>query len=336
MKACPLGFILCLICLAASGSGCSSPAPLPDGGTGRAATSLPRLTPPGNEPPAARVELGRALFFDPRLSRDGDLSCAQCHQPGKGFSDGRPKARGRDGKELRRNVPTLWNVAFREEMLFLDGRAKGLEVQALEPLFHPDEMAMTESLLLGRLGRDEGYRARFRLAYGDDKVTLERITGALAAYERTLITASSPYDRYAAGDSGALTPLQREGLKLFRSLKTRCFECHRPPTFDAPLFKSIGVVSSDGGRFEVSGEEAQRGFFRVPTLRNIALTAPYMHDGSLATLEEVLDFYAQGGGRPLGARNVDPMIRPFDLTPREKEALLALLEALTDESALKP
>lgn len=281
------------------------------------------------------MALGRRLFFDPHLSRDGDLACARCHQPGKGFSDGQPRARGRRGKELGRNVPTLWNVVFREEMLFLDGRVRGLERQALGPLFHPDEMAMTEGLLLDRLSKVAAYRRLFRLAYGDEKITLERVTAALAAYERTLISSNSAYDRYAAGELTALSAKQREGLRLFRSLKTRCFECHRLPTFDAPLFKNIGVLSLDGGRFQVTGEEAQRGFFRVPTLRNSALTAPYMHDGSMATLEEVLDFYAKGGGRRLGAKNVDPLIRPFELTAREKEALVAFLEGLTGESAVQ-
>ena len=303
-----------------------------------AATGLDRPFPPlvGEAPTPERVALGRLLFFDPALSEDGTLSCAHCHQPGRAFTDGRLVARGRAGRTLARNVPTLWNVAFKERLMW-DRRAASLEEQVLLPLLAPDEMAADPERLVQRLAALPAYRNGFARAFPGERtpLTLGNLTRALAAFERTLVSQNSRYDRYARGERGALAPAERRGLALFRSLNTRCFECHRLPTFDAPLALGVGVPSADPGLSGVSGEPAQRGLFGVPTLRNVALTAPYMHDGSLPTLLDVVDFYRRGGGRGLGVASgrIDGQVRAFSISDAEAADLVAFLGSLSDESA---
>jgi len=303
-----------------------------------AGTGLERPFPAlaGEPPTPARAALGRLLFFDPVLSEDGTLSCAHCHQPARAFSDGRRTALGRGGRPLARNVPTLWNVAFKERWLW-DRRAASLEEQALVPLLSADEMAADPERLVARLAALPAYRAAFARAFPDERasITLANVTRALAAFERTLVSRASRFDRYAAGARAALTASEQRGLALFRSLNTRCFECHRLPTFEAPLALGIGVPSSDPGVGGVTGEPAQLGLFGVPTLRNVALTAPYMHDGSLPTLAAVVDFYRGGGGRAFGvpAERIDGQIRAFSISDAEAADLVAFLGALTDESA---
>jgi cytochrome c peroxidase len=220
--------------------------------------------------------------------------------------------------------------------LFWDRRAESLEAQVLGPLLAPDEMNADPERLVARLAALPGYRRRFAAAFPDaaEPVSLANLARAIAAFERTLVARRSRYDRYARGEREALAENERRGLTLFRSLHTRCFECHRLPTFEAPLAVGVGVPSPDGGVGALSGLEAQRGFFAVPTLRNVALTAPYMHDGSLSTLEEVVRFYREGGGL---AHGVDPsrvheFVRPIEMGDDEAAALVAFLRALTDES----
>jgi cytochrome c peroxidase len=305
-----------------------------------AATGLDRPFPPvaGESPTAERAALGRLLFFDPVLSDDGDLSCAHCHQPARGFADGRTTARGRGGAPLARNTPTLWNVAFKQRLMW-DRRAGSLEEQARIPLLAPDEMAADPGRLVTRLDAIPEYRTRFARAFaGAEPVSFANVTRALAAFERTLVSQGSRYDRYARGERGALSPAERRGLALFRSLNTRCFECHRLPTFDAPLALGVGVPSPDPGVGGVTGEPAERGLFGVPTLRNVARTAPYMHDGSLPTLAAVVDFYRRGGGRALGvpAGRIDGQVRAFSISDAEAADLVAFLAALSDESASPP
>jgi len=315
-------------------------------GTERAgplATGLDRPFPPvrGEAPTPERAALGRLLFFDPVLSQDRELSCAHCHRPDRGLADGRPRARGRGGVLLGRNTPSLYNAAFRER-LFWDARAPDLESQALEPLLSPREMAADPGELVARLEAIPAYRGRFARAFPElpfgETLSLGSVARALAAFERTLVSRRSRYDRYAAGERDALTAAERRGLRLFRSLQTRCFECHRPPLFAAPFATGIGVPGPDPGVGGVRGTPAQRGFFRVPSLRNVARTAPYMHDGSLATLEEVVRFYAEGGGRSRGVdpARIDGQVRAFELQDDQVEALVAFLGALTDESARPP
>ena len=301
-------------------------------------TGLDRPFPPprGEVPTPERAELGRLLFFDPVLSRDGSLSCAHCHRPERAFSDGRRTPLGAGGTPLARNAPTLYNVAYKER-LFWDRRAASLEEQALGPLLSPDEMNADPEALLARLRAIPEYRRRFREAFpaASEPLGLANLARALAAFERTLVSHDSRYDRYARGDRGALSDAERRGLTLFRSLNTRCFECHRLPTFESPLVMGIGVPSDDLGIGGAHDRPGQAGLFAIPTLRNVARTAPYMHDGSMATLEEVVDFYRKGGGRPLG---VDPdrvheHVRAFDIRDDEARDLVAFLSTLTDESS---
>ncbi|KAA3647934.1 MAG: hypothetical protein DWQ07_02800 [Chloroflexi bacterium] len=318
-------------------------------------TGLEREFPPinlmANNPlTEEKVELGRLLFFDPVLSEENDISCATCHHPDLGFSDGLPQSIGRNGSgigpertgevSLARNSSTLWNVAYTTS-LFWDGRVDSLEYQALVPLSHMDEMGVQNTNNLeDELKTYPEYVELFDRAFGggENSVTTDNIVRAIASFERTLITNDSPFDRYAAGDLDALTPSQRRGLNLFRSAATRCFECHTAPTFATETFRVVGVpdfpgLDHDAGRAAVvaNGED---GAFKVPTLRNIALTGPYMHNGVFQSLEEVIDFYAKGGGRAADMEGIDPFVRGFDLNDQETNDLVAFLYALTDESQL--
>ncbi|WP_420628045.1 parallel beta-helix domain-containing protein [Candidatus Leptofilum sp.] len=300
-------------------------------------TGLQREFPALNETAAnpttdAKAELGYLLFFDPILSENNDIACATCHQPDLGFADGLELAIGADGTVLSRNTPGLWNVGYAQN-LFWDGRLDSLEAQSEIPLTHPDEMGVIDTdALVAEVAAISDYATMFDAAF-EDGVTLINIENALAAFQRTLITNNSPFDQYAAGNVDALTPSQRRGLALFRSGATRCFECHTAPTFANDTFRVVGVPSEDPGRAAIS-EDGATGAFKVPSLRNIALTAPYMHNGSLETLEDVVDFYADGGGRLHGQENVDVFVQGFDLTDQERLDLVAFLYALTDESGI--
>ena len=301
-------------------------------------TGLQREFPPLNgETGPAQAELGRMLFFDPALSVNDDLSCAHCHHPDYGFADGQRHAIGAGGTGaaaersggivLGRGAPSLWNSGF-ATMFFWDGRADSLEEQAETPITRSDEMGSDPEQLAAELAGIAGYPELFAAAYGDPEIDFDRLTAALAAFERTLVSADSSFDRYAAGDLTALSPAQRRGLNLFRSAATRCFECHSAPTFSSATLRVVGVP-------EMGGDTgAGEGAFKVPSLRNIALTSPYMHNGSFAALEEVVDFYANGGGRAQGMANVDPFVLGFELTDQEKADLVAFLFALTDEGGL--
>jgi parallel beta-helix repeat protein len=315
---------------------------------------------PDNPVTPERVELGRLLYFDPVLSGDNDISCAHCHHPDLGLADNREVSMGKGGRGLgrdraggavlRRNTPTVWNAAYGHAQ-FWDGRARDLEHQAEGPIQDPHEMAQDPDELVRELRAIPGYVALFEEAFagpggaqgaqgaqGEAAVTFQNVTHAIAAFERTLVSQDSRYDRYARGDRGALSAAERRGLNVFRSLKTRCFECHNLPTFHNPDFKVIGVPGRDGapadtGRAEIAGAGYEHAF-KVPTLRNVALTAPYMHNGRFATLSEVIDFYAQGGGAAHGFAPdaLDDKIRPFAISPEERHDLIAFLHALTDES----
>jgi cytochrome c peroxidase len=303
-----------------------------------------------NQTTPEKIELGGLLYFDPVLSGNNDQSCATCHHPDLGFSDGRNSSMGFGGKgvgpdrkgghQVRRAAPTIWNAAFNHKQ-FWDGRANDLEDQARFPITSADEMNQNPDELVKELKAIPEYVRLFDKAFGGggSSVTMENVTFAIAAFERTIISNNSPFDRYAEGDSSAMTVEQRRGLTLFRSLKTRCFECHGFPTFANPDFKVIGVPKMPGhpddlGRSEFEGGDPYKNAFKVPTLRNVALTAPYMHNGRFQTLEEVIDFYANGGGKGQGLQlpNLDDKIRNFKLSEQEKRDLVAFLHALTDES----
>lgn len=295
-------------------------------------SGLQRDFPALETPSAEMAELGRQLFYDPILSGDNTMSCADCHHPDRGFADGRPQSIAASGVALDRNAPTLWNIGYRSTF-FWDGRVDSLEAQAAESLRNSSEMNAVDDDLVAELAAIDAYQPLFAAAYGDDAITFDRITAALAAFERTLLTADAPFDRYAAGDFGALTSQQRRGLALFRSGATRCFECHTAPTFASETMRVIGVDSPDPGRAGVVADGAD-GAFRVPSLRNIALTGPYMHDGSMETLREVVQFYADGGGKAHGRTDLDPFVNGFTLTEQEMDDLVAFLFALTDENSL--
>jgi parallel beta-helix repeat protein len=305
----------------------------------------------GNQTTQEKIELGRLLYFDPLLSGDNEQSCATCHHPDLGFGDGRPTSMGfggkglgperQGGKQVRRSAPTIWNAAYNHKQ-FWDGRANDLEEQAQFPITSPDEMNQKPDELIKELKAIPEYVRLFDKAFSGDSgsaVTFNNAAAAIAAFERTIISDNSPFDRYAMGDQMALTAEQRRGLTLFRSLKTRCFECHGFPTFANPDFKVIGVPKAPGqaddfGRSEIEGGEPYKNAFKVPTLRNVAVTAPYMHNGRFRTLEEVIDFYASGGGHGQGLNlpNLDDKIRVFKVPNQEKKDLVAFLQALTDES----
>jgi len=283
-----------------------------------------------------KAELGRMLFFDPILSQNQDMSCATCHNPSLGFSDGLSSAKGSDGNPLPRNTLSLWNAGY-ETNLFWDGRAPSLEEQMSVPLHAENEMAGSDEETVSKLKAIPAYVDLFEKAYGADSVTIENVQSAIAAFERTLVSNNSPFDKYAAGQFEALTAQQRRGLNLFRSAATRCFECHAAPTFGNNNFFVTGVPDLDGqehdaGRAAIAND-GNDGAFKSPTLRNVALSAPYMHNGVFATLEEVVDFYAKGGGADQGFK-VDRQIVPFELSAQEREDLVAFLYALTDESAM--
>src|SRR5262245_28389387 len=298
-----------------------------------------------------KVALGRLLYFDPVLSGANDISCASCHHPDLGFTDGRGLAMGKGGHgvgparaggaEIRRGAPTIWNAAYNHRQ-FWDGRAADLEEQARGPITSSDEMDQKPEALVAELKAIPEYVRLFDEAFGGtagSAVTFDNVTRSIAAFERTLVSDRSRFDRYAAGDPAALSPQERRGLALFRSLKTRCFECHGFPTFASADFKVIGVPdlpghAPDRGRAETGAGAAYERAFKVPTLRNVARTAPYMHNGTFRTLDEVLDFYSKGGGRGAGLTlaNQDDKIREFPLTASEKADIIAFLGALTDES----
>lgn len=323
-------------------------------GGGGLRSAFPAMNQPDSNPTTAeRVALGRLLFFDPIVSGDNTQSCATCHHPDLGFSDGRARSMGHGGKGVgpdrtggtttKRHSPTLWNSAY-SFRLFWDGRAADLEEQARSPITSEVEMNQKPEELVTELKSVREYVALFDQAFGGQggsAVTFENVTRAIAAFERTLLSQNSAFDRYVAGDATALTTEQRRGLTLFRSLKTRCFECHGFPTFANPDFKVVGVPAiagqdPDAGRAEIAGGEPYRNAFKVPTLRNIARTAPYMHNGRFETLEEVIDFYSAGGGIGAGLTlpNLDDKIRAFSLSPEERRDLISFLESLTDESAM--
>ncbi|MBI3649746.1 MAG: right-handed parallel beta-helix repeat-containing protein [Acidobacteria bacterium] len=298
-----------------------------------------------------RVQLGRMLFFDPLLSGGNDISCATCHHPDLGFGDGRGLSMGKDGKGLgaertgghviRRAAPSLWNAAYNHKQ-FWDGRAEDLEAQAQQPIINPDEMAEDPEKLIQELKQIPEYVQLFDKTFkgaNGSAITFDNVAFAIAAFERTLTANNTPFDKYVKGDRNALTPAQIRGFNLFRSGRTRCFECHGMPTFNNRDFKIIGVPEIAGqqpdyGRFDVTKGEGNKYAFKVPTLRNVVLNAPYMHNGRFKTLEEVLDFYAAGGGPGMGFKEpvVDDKIHSYTLSKSEKEDLIAFLYALTDEA----
>lgn len=331
---------------------------------------LPRV-PADNPMTAEKVELGRLLFFDARLSGDGTISCASCHQPERAFTDGREKALGIGGSIHPRSAMSLTNVAYNATLGWDDPNLTRLEDQILVPLYNtdPPEMGVTghEEEVLARFSKDHRMKDHFLSAFPEagDPISIHNIIYALASFERTLISGNSAYDRWAyGGKTDGLDEVQRAGARLFFSKRVGCFRCHAGFNFSGPVqhqgsdpgearFHNTGLYNENGkgaypepntGLHRHTGESADMGKFRAPTLRNIALTAPYMHDGSIPDLEAVLDHYRVGGryrlhltqsdSETVGAFT-DPLLTGFALTPAEKQQLVAFLQALTDETFIR-
>ena len=286
--------------------------------------------PEGVAPPTrATVELGRRLFFDPIVSRDSSIACASCHRPAFAFGDTVPFSRGVGGRHAARNTPPLVNRAYAHS-LFWDGRSDLLERTVLMPIENPNELALTLPALLERIGRSAFYGPAFRSAFPREGATEKTLGTALASYVRALRFGDSPADRYLEGDTLALSPAARRGQSLFIG-SAGCSACHFGPTLSDGQFHNTGVGygGADVGRFTVTGAEADRGRFRTPTLRDVARTAPYMHDGSLTTLEQVVAFYNRGGNpNP----HLDSDIQPRLLTASDEADLVEFLKALTSRT----
>lgn len=308
-------------------------------GMGGLKIGLPRIR-DGFTP--GEIDLGRYLFFDPVLSVDGDMSCATCHQPDKGFSDGRARGRGADGMELPRSTPSLWNVGLQRRFNW-DARADSLEEQMEGPLFDPTEMANTPEQLLATLNGSPEYRRLFAEAYArpaGEAIELDDVKRAIAAFQSTLVSLNSRYDYYAHGVHEALTPEEIEGMNVFRSFVARCGECHTPPLFTNEEVAVIGSPEPEGrpldpGREAVTGERSQRGGFKVPSLRNVSLTAPYMHSGRFETLREAVAFYTGGRGHAVPEDEelyLHWHIWEPNLTEDELDRLVDFLGALEDQS----
>lgn len=331
---------------------------------------VPRV-PEDNPMSAVKVELGRRLFYDKRLSGNGTYSCASCHRQELAFTDGLPAAEGSTGEMHTRGSMSLANVAYLTALTWGNPLIDTLEEQALGPMFGemPVELGLAglEDELLERLRAEPLYQKLFPEAFPEDAepIRLANITKAIAAFERSLLSYRSPYDRYTYfGDPSGMSAAALRGRDLFFSERLECFHCHGGfnlsdsvehdgTTFKEVMFHNTGLYNIDGegaypprnrGVFEITGKAEDMGRFRAPTLRNIAVTAPYMHDGSIATLEEVLDHYAAGGrtiesGPYAGVGSENPykseLVRGFELTAEEKADVIAFLETLTDEEFLK-
>ena len=287
--------------------------------------------PDDNPMTAAKVELGKQLYFDKRLSVDGTVSCATCHDPAKGWTDQLPVSNGVGGKHGTRNAPTVLNSAF-NFMQFWDGRAPSLEEQAKGPIENPVEMADKLDRVVAWLNTVPGYRTQFQAVFGGP-ATADRLVKAIAAFERTVYSGNSAYDRYTQDkDENALTPAAKRGLALFEG-KARCTQCHVGFDLSDRAFHNLGVGMSakepDLGRYVVTKAEKDKGAFKTPILRDLLKTAPYMHDGSVKTLEEVIELYDIGGeANPW----LDPKMEPLELTDAEKADLLAFLKSLEGDT----
>jgi cytochrome c peroxidase len=309
-------------------------------GVGGLKSALPKIR-DGFSP--QEIDLGRYLFFDPALSVDQSVSCATCHNPDKGLGDGLATSQGKDGQNLKRAAPSLYNVGYLTK-LFWDGRASTLEEQMLEPLFSKDEMGNTPENLIRTINEIENYRKLFAEAFPErnrnQPIALYEITKSIAAFQSTLVSLNSKYDQYAHGYDEALNKNEIEGLNIFRSFVARCAECHTPPLFTNQQFAVIGSPEPDGLPLDPGAEvpfndKSLRGAFKVPSLRNIAKTAPYMHSGRFKTLRETVQFYTDGRGHavPEGENLlIHWHIWEPNLTDYELDRLVDFLKTLTDES----
>ncbi len=303
---------------------------------------LPPVPIPDNNPPTLKtVALGRKLFFDKRLSLNDSISCSSCHNPERSFTDGLRHSVGVGGKTGQRNAPSILNAAY-DHKQFWDGRAGSLEEQVGGPMANSVEMNQPHEVSVSKLNADPAMRRSFEEAFGPGPVTLGKIEQAIASFERTLVTGDSAFDRYQyGGDKTALSPAAIRGLAVFEDPKRgNCASCHlvtgQYALFTDDLFHNIGVgvddqgTITDVGRYSETHLQADKGAFKTPSLRNVALTAPYMHDGSLRTLKEVVDFYAgHGNSNP----NRDKRIESITLSGRDRQDLVEFLKSLSSDFA---
>jgi len=295
--------------------------------------------PPDNPPTANSITLGRRLFYETRLSKDNSLSCASCHHPQYGFTDMRQLSLGVGGALGVRHAPTLVNVAY-SPVLFWDGRASSLEEQVGSPIVNSIEMNQSHDASVAKLSDDPAYKSIFRSAFGSDDITMERVESALASFERTILSGDSPFDEYQYGHrQDALSAAQIRGLAVFKDPhRGNCAACHTVgPNFalftDGQFHNTGEGVGdnedfSDTGRFDVTRQNADKGRFKTPTLRNVAITGPYMHDGKLKTLKDVVDFYAgRGNSNPY----LDKEMTTIQLTGQDRSDLVEFLKSLTGQ-----
>lgn len=326
-------FVLALL------AGCGTPPlerdnpvlPLPEPPLGISSRFDELATPPTPE----RVRLGRWLFYDRRLSKDGTVSCGTCHRPEHAFSEPTAHSTGILNQPGTRKSPSFVNAAWPvAPVFFWDGRAGSLEEQALGPVENPVEMGNTHEAMVATLEGIQGYRPYFRQAFGSPEITKERVAHAIADYERTRMSGNSPWDRWQAGEDSAVTAQVRIGHWLFHA-RAACARCHLGENFTDSQFHNLGVgwdpatrTFKDPGRMKITGRPEDAGAFKTPTLRDVAKHAPFMHDGSVATLKEVVKLYNQGGHpNPW----LDTKMAPLDLTEEQEDALVAFMEALNGE-----
>jgi len=291
-------------------------------------TPLPPMPVPADNPQTdAKVRLGKALYFEPRLSADGTISCATCHSAQKAWANHDPTDTGIGGQVGGRNSGTVLDSGYMK-FQFWDGRAASLEEQALGPIHNPIEMGETLENVVRKLNAIPWYREQFQVVFGTD-VTSDGIAKAIASFERTVVSGPSPYDRYLGGETGAMSASAVRGMKIFNG-KGHCTPCHSGPAFSDQSFHNLGVgmdaKEPDLGRENFTKSPADRGKFKTPGLRNVALTYPYLHTGTEKTLLDVVEFYNRGG---VANPNLDPLVLPLRLTKQEKQDLVAFLEALT-------
>jgi len=306
-----------------------------DSGVGGPRAGLPEIR-DGFSPQV--IDLGRYLFFDPLLSADNSIACSSCHDPDYGFADGLGRARGINKAVLDRSAPSLWNIGFFDTLLW-DGSKSSLEEQLIGPLYADNEMGNRPDHLIADLRSNAIYRDLFTVAFGPGEIQLDQVYTAITAFESSLVSLNSRYDFYAHGLQNALSPSELEGLNVFRSFVSRCGECHTPPLFSNQEIAIIGVPEPEGRPFDpgagaTSGIPSQRGGFRVPSLRNIAKTAPYMHQGNFESLRDTVAFY--NGGRGHAAPENENLLIHWhiwdpDLRDEELDRLVDFLHALTDE-----
>ncbi len=307
-------------------------APLPQSPLGIDA----KLTELKDPPTPERVRLGRWLFYDKRLSSDGTISCASCHRPENAFSEPTPHSTGVRGQQGGRKAPSVINQAWTIlPVFFWDGRADSLEAQALGPVANPIEMGNTHEGMIQNLQKTKSYRTYFKEAFGSEEIGKERIAKAIADYERTRMSGNSPWDRWKNGDEKAVSEEVKKGDALFFFGKASCNQCHLGPNFADSQFHNLGIgwdpkkkAFADEGRSKISKDPKDLGAFKTPTLRDISKHAPFMHDGSMKTLEEVVQHYNKGGNlNP----SLSPKIHPLRLTKLDVKYLVKFMEALQGE-----